>query len=306
MTWRRQLQPPGRPLPAIRARQNFKAEDEIVDVARHRSRNRQIGKRKCSRRARNLSVCRHDSITRLVADYSRHMRWQPNRAANVAAEFQRSKPARQRRGRASGGAAGRARRIIGIIRRAEDFVVALQVAGINRQIRFSEDNRSGSTQARDRPRVFLGDESGQFRRARGGAHPGGLEGILDGHRNAVQRPADLAARQGGVGRVGFGAGPFGVNRDDAIDRLIEGLDPREEVIEGFPAGKLTPANLSGDGYCTGISKLRHGRLTSTRTSLARRTNCKARHAPHHVRCADVCTRAAIRRRVRAVQRRRTR
>ena len=49
--------------------------------------------------------------------------------------------------------------IVGIVRRAEDLIVALQVAGIDRQISLAEDNRSRLPQARDWPRILLRDVS---------------------------------------------------------------------------------------------------------------------------------------------------
>lgn len=148
------------------------------------------------------------------------------------------------------------RHIVRIVRCAEDFVVALQVAGIDRQVRLAEDNGTCFAQAGNWPGFFW-DELSQLRGTRGRLHAGGLEGIFNRHGHAMQRPTHLATRQGGVGRVGFSPRPFGIDCHYAVDGLIKRRDPRQEIIDGFSARNLALADLLRDRNCTAIGELRN-------------------------------------------------
>ena len=205
---------------------------------------------------------RYDAITRLVADHARHVRGQPDRSADIAAQFERSKAACERRGRATRRTAGSARDIVRIVGGAEDLVIALQVTRIDGKIGLAENDGARLAQARDRPCILGRNETGKLGRARGSAHSLRLERVLDGHRNAVERAADFTASEGCVRDIGFGAGARGVDSNDAIDGLIQRRDARQEIIQGFAAGDLTFANFSCDYDRAGPCELRHGDLSS--------------------------------------------
>ncbi len=149
---------------------------------------------------------------------------------------------------------------MGIVGGSEDLVVALQVAGINRQIGLAEDNGASLAQPRDRPRIFFWNEIFQLRRARRSAHPGGLKGIFDRHRDAVQRTAHLATRERGISGVGLGAGAIAVDRHDAVDRLIKRCDARQKIVERLAAGNLAPSDFSRNSGSAQMGKLGHGGL----------------------------------------------
>src|SRR5208283_5262760 len=145
-----------------------------------------------------------------------------------------------------------------IVGGAEDLVVALQVAGVDGQIGFAEDDRARFAQQRDRPCIFGGDEVLQLRRARGSTHAGGLERILDGHWDAVERAANLAAREGSIGGVSLLAGALAIDGDDAVDGLVERLDAGEEIIECLAARDFALSDLLRDCDRAGVGKLCHG------------------------------------------------
>src|SRR4051812_36847402 len=130
-------------------------------------------------------MCRHDAVTRLMTDDTRHMRRQTNRATDITTEFQWSKTTRERRGRTAGRTSWGAREIIRVIGGPENFIVALQVAGIDRQVSLAKNDCAGGTQTRDRPGILWRDEVRQLRRARRRPHSRRLEGILHGHRYAM-------------------------------------------------------------------------------------------------------------------------
>jgi hypothetical protein len=87
--------------------------------------------------------------------------------------------------------------------------------------------------------------------ATGGAHAGGLERVLDGHRHAVQRAPDLAFGERPVRLGCLGAGASGVERADRVQLRVVLLDPREVELDE-PGGRETaradaPGELGGAG-----------------------------------------------------------
>ena len=63
---------------------------------------------------------------------------------------------------------------------------------------------------------------------------------------------DFAARQGGISSVSFSPGPFGVDRNYAVDALIKCANPRQKIIHHFPARNFAPADFFRDRNCTRI------------------------------------------------------
>ena len=190
---RRQLQPPRRVVPAVGAAHQVERQLQVGDGAGHRPGDGDVGLGQRARRAGDLAVRRHDAVARLVAVDAGHVGRQADRAADVGADLQRGEPCRQRRRRAARRAARRALEVPRVVGRAEHLVVALEVAGVDRQVGLAPDHRTGARAARRRARrPPSGTCVGQLRRTRRGAHPGRGEAVLDGHRHAVQRPGRLA------------------------------------------------------------------------------------------------------------------
>jgi len=204
-------------------------------------------------------VRRDDAVGRLVPVHAAHVRREADRAPDVGPDLERGEPAGERRGGTARRPAGGAGLVPGVRRRAEDLVVALHVAGVDRQVRLAEDHRTVAAQRGDRPCVLLGHVPGQFRCARRGAHPGGGEAVLDRHRHTVQRPVHVAGGEGRVGGVGLPTGAVGVEGDDAVDRSVEPADPVEEVFERSARGRAALPDRCREFDRTEFVQFGHGR-----------------------------------------------
>ena len=132
----------------------------------------------------------------------------------------------------------------GVVGGAEEVVVGLGVARELGQVRLAEDDRAGGAQAGDGVRVAYGDVVGERRRAGGRADAGGLEAVLDGDRQSVQRAGRLAPCQRAIGRDRVGEGALGVEGHHRVQRGVVALDPAEVALEEFAAGELPPRQRS--------------------------------------------------------------
>src|SRR5205085_2450337 len=99
--------------------------------------------------------------------------------------------------RAAGGAAGRAREIIRIVRGAVDVVIALPVAEPERHVGLAKDDAARVLDACDRQGVFLRDEILLRHKPPGRRQASDVVGFLDGEGQAEQRPV-FAARERSV------------------------------------------------------------------------------------------------------------
>ena len=99
-----------------------------------------------------------EPVGRLVRADPAEMRGNAQRAADVGAERQRAETSGERRRRSARGAARRPCPVPRIVGRAVNVVVALPVAEAEGHIGLAEDDGAGVLEARDRERVFLGDE----------------------------------------------------------------------------------------------------------------------------------------------------
>jgi len=77
---------------------------------------------------------------------------------------------------------------------------------------------------------------GQFRRAAGGTDSRRGDGILDRHRQPVQRPGGLPARGLLVRAPGRLQGTLGVDRDDRVERRIDRLHTPQVFAKQFRGG----------------------------------------------------------------------
>ena len=78
-------------------------------------------------RAGGMPAAGHDAPRRLQPEHPAAVRWDADRAADVGAELECRKPARDRGGHTAGRPARRPRRLPRVVRRAEQVVVRLQV-----------------------------------------------------------------------------------------------------------------------------------------------------------------------------------
>ena len=163
--------------------------------------------------------------------------------------------------RTAGGAAGSARNVVRVVGGSENLVVALQVAGIDRQVGFAEDDRASLAQSRDRPCIFFRDEGVSSGAPEVVRIPAVWKESLIVIGTPWRGPLHLAARECGIGGVGFGAGADRRRSvTTLVDGLIESLDAREEIVEGLAAGNLAPPDFSRNSGSAQMGKLGHGGL----------------------------------------------
>ena len=181
----------------------------------------------------------------------------PNGPAEVAAEVQPGKAGRDGGCGAAGGAAGRTGGVPGVVRRAEDRVEGLRLAGIRRGVGLADDDCTCGPQPGDRDGVPDRDVLGELGHAARGADAGGLEGVLDGDRQPVQRPERLAASGGLVGGRGLVARPLLVEGDDGVDPVVELGDSSQVELEQLPSTDLAAAQGGRQG-CRTRERVGHG------------------------------------------------
>ena len=199
----------------------------------------------------------HEVKCRLVGANSTEMRRNAQRAADVAAERQRSETRGERRGRPARGAARRARPVPRIVRRPIDFVVALPVAEAERHIGLAENDCAGRLEAAHGERVFLRDEVLERGDAPGRRQPGDVVGFLDRDGHAEQRQA-LAARQCGIRLLRRSAGAGEIAHRHGVQVAVERLDPRNELIGQFERGNLPLLQDVGEIGGGAVGPLRGG------------------------------------------------
>jgi hypothetical protein len=202
----------------------------------------------------------HDAVARLVAVDAAHVGGQTDRTADVGTELERGQPGGEGGRRPARRTTGRAVEVPRVAGRAEHLVVALHVAGVDRQVRLAPDDRAGPAQPGHRGRVLGRDVVGQLGCAGRGAHPGRAEAVLDGHRHAVQRAELVAPGDGGVGRGGCRLGGVEVAGDDAVERAVEAIGPGDGVVQRLTTGHLATPD-GGRQFDGGqLVQLGHGRL----------------------------------------------
>ena len=122
----------------------------------------------------------------------------------------------------------------GVARRAEHFVVGLRAEAEFRHVGLADDDGAGGAHALDDVAVLLRHEIGEDARAEGGAQALRQRQVLDRDRQAEQRPGLGAAGKPEVGGLGLGkdfCAP--AQRDDRIDRAVDGLDAVEKCADDF-------------------------------------------------------------------------
>lgn len=93
----------------------------------------------------------------------------------------------------------------------------------------ADDDGARRAQQRHAVGVGRGPVPKEVRRAHGGGHVAGIDVVLDGDGDAVQRPAHLAAGPLGVQRAGGGQGGVGVHVHEGVQLRVQALDGRRRV-----------------------------------------------------------------------------
>ena len=191
-----------------------------------------------------MAALGHDAIARLVAPDAAIMRRDPDRPADVAAQFQRAQPRCQRRG----GPAGRpAHGAFGVPRVAGDAVngvVALVVGRREGHVGLAPDHGTGPAQLRHGIGIAGAAIACKIGDAGGAAETRDLVGVLDRHRQPGQRARALAPVKGGR----LGPGLVGLNLDHGVERAAKAGLPRKAVLQQFH--RTDAARLQG-GQCFG-------------------------------------------------------
>ena len=157
------------------------------------------------------------------------------RAADVGAERQRAVTRRERRRRSAGGAAGRAAEIERIVGGAVDLVVALPVAERDGTLVLPRITPPASLTREIDSASSGGDEILLRRKTPGRRQSRDVEGFLDRHGNAEQRPG-LAARAGRVGGAGGIEAAGEIANADRIDLGVVTLDAADRVLRQLHRG----------------------------------------------------------------------
>ena len=203
----------------IVAGEHGEREREVADRAAERSGGVQ------RRRERHDAVPADSPVRGLQARDAAAGRRDPDRAARVGAERDRALARGDGRGRAAARAAGHVPERPRVVRSGGRDAVGELV-----RVRLAEEHGAGLAQAHHTGRVARRHAArvGAATALRG--HPGGVEQILGGDRDAVQRAPIEARRElalgvpGGLERLlGQHAGEGGHRRLDAVDPLERGL-----------------------------------------------------------------------------------
>ena len=196
-----------------------------------------------------------------------------------------ARPAATDRAGTAGGSRGAAGQVVGIVRgavqqvagRADSAEAAERELG---SVGLAEQNRAGGAHARDDRRVFLRHVLLAAVGRAGRDHAGGVERILDGHRHAVQRAREVAARGSRVERFRFLARTRVAVHHDGVQHVVDGELPLDERFDGLHRRNLPRTEQLRElrrGHEDQIGRLVGG---------ARRGRRARRHAGQHRRHRD--------------------
>ena len=183
---------------------------------------------------------------RLQPDDARPRRRNAHRSAHVGALGERHTPRCNRRA----GAARRAtRRPLGVPRVTRHTPQArLREARVGELGRrgLADHDAAGAQEPLDEQRGVVGNVVLERVRAERRALARGRRQILDRDRHAVQRPDLLAPRDGLVGGPPEGDRLVRIGEDEAVQRAVHLLDPRERVTDDGLRGKLAHTDAPGE------------------------------------------------------------
>ena len=255
----------------------------VVDIARHRPADAQIGLGVDTRRRWHVSAHRQHAPSRLERDDTAKIRRRSQRAADVRSDLERRHTASQRRRRAPGRSTRHACGVIGIVGRAVDRVVALPIAQHQRHIGLTPWDGAAGAGARDQFRVGAilqpVREGRKARRRRQARH---VIAVLDRHRQAGERAERRILCARFVDGGGIGLRPHDVGRDDRVDCFGDPIVARQMRIQQIARRNLLCLQLRQHRTCRSVSvdhgvprlclapwhKLRLPRTPSWRSSCA--------------------------------------
>ena len=108
------------------------------------------------------------------------------------------------------------------------------------QVELAEDHRSGVPQATDDLGILGGHAIGKHRAAASRADAGDVDQILHCDRDAVKRPAIVAALQLGRGHARLLQREIGGDRDERAEHGIRARDPVEATLRHFDRRQPRP------------------------------------------------------------------
>ena len=176
------------------------------------------------------------------ADHAVAVSGDAHRAANIVAVGDRADAGCRCGPRAAARATGRHAGIARIERAAVQGIVGEDAHREGGRIGTAHDDRAGMLQVGDDGTVFLRDQVLQRNDAVVGWQAGLVDVDLGCDGNAVQRRQGVAARAGGVGRLGLGAGFALQHAHDGVDRGIDLVQAGEDGIDRFPRRGLPGAD----------------------------------------------------------------
>jgi len=164
------------------------------------------------------------------------MRRDPDAAAQIRAQAERSIAGGHRRALAAAAAAGGAIEVPGVVRPAVNGVVGLRIEKKLRDIGLPDQDCPGRAQALDKLRILEGQGRlpGLEADCRGGA--GDIEALLHGHRHSVQRPPL------GASLVGFPSVREGLVEErhhHGVETVVRCLDQLEVRPHGLGRGNAS-------------------------------------------------------------------
>ena len=261
---------------------NRQGEDEVLDVARHRS-DRGPGVERAHAPGDDVAGAGDAAGGRLDPGDAAEVGGQADAAAGVAAHVERGAAGADDRARAAARSTGGAAEVERVARLAVDEVVGLAREGQLGGVGLAHQDRAGSAQAGCHGRVGLGHEVLAAERAAGGDDAGGVVGVLERDRDAVERAELVAAGDRGVGGLGLLAGALGAELDDRVEVAVDLVDAGQMGFEHLGGGDLPGADCVGDCDKRGIGQVVHAWSSVCglmRTGkLTRRIGCASRSCP---------------------------
>ena len=210
----------------IETRLHVQQPREVEHRARHRAAGRQL---------RDVGIddrpVRHAALARPHAEDVVPARGIAQAPHEVAAVGDGEHARRERDRGSAAAAAGGARRVVGVHRRAEHLVERVRAQAELRRVRLADDDRAGRLHPLHHQVVVRGHEVREERRAqrRAQARRGGH--VLDRLRQPVHPSAPSPGREVGVALAGFAQQVVGIAKaDDRVVARIRALDPRERRL----------------------------------------------------------------------------
>ena len=166
-------------------------------------------------------------------------------------------PQAKRDGGAAGRSAARLRQVVGIARRAENFVECLRARAEFRRVGFADDDRARAPHAIDNDIVFGGNVVFKERRSKCSADAACFQQVLVRDGQAMQRTQSFFVRLHLIGFRGGVGGHFRHQSHDGVHFRIYALDlfqmrgqrfARREFLRADQPGHLDGAQEANGGF----------------------------------------------------------